>query len=275
MPTVRHPGVLNEVYHETLRLIQAWRMPSQLISPETTLYRAVDIAYFTPITRDIFPRQQANLCLLPRDQDEDKNRFSGKSLNLGVPNRGGLYCSLQQQALMNEVLHYARSETRPDPVTKLPKPAWMPRDPATDFPRHEVALNRKFIIKIRMMGTALLADLSPHNPGARQFVTELENSPGVQAALNLSHSMSRPLWDQLFDSTDCSVARGIGLAVANSPTMRGLQALTVRPSDRSVDETGDNLVWFGQNGQQIPGLWVEEAYVFSISGERTVYRVEA
>lgn len=275
MPTVKRPGVLKEVYHATLRLIQAWRMPTQLISPDETQYRAIDIKYLTPITRDIFPRQQANLCLIPRDQDEDKNRFSGQSLNAGIANSGGLYCSLQQQALVNEILHYARSETREDSVTKLPTPVWMPRDPTTGFPRHEIALNRKFIIKIRMMGTALVADLSPHNPGARQFITELENSPNVQAALNTSHSLPSPLWDQLFDSLDCSVARGIGLAVANSPALRGLKVLTVRPSERSDEETGDNLVWFGQNGHHIPCLWVEEAYVFSIAGQRTVYRVEA
>jgi hypothetical protein len=256
-------------------MIHAWQMPTQIFGQDTTLYRAVDAEYLTPTTRGIFPRQQANLCLVPRDQDEDKNRFSGQSLNRGIANMGGLYCSLQQQALVNEVLHYARSGTRTDPVTKRPTPVWMPRDPATGFPRAEFALNRKFIVKIRLMGSALLADLSPHNSGARQFVNELENTPGVRAALSLSHSLPMPLWDQLFDSSDCSVARGIGLAVASSGTLRGLQALTVRPSDRSVDETGDNLVWFGQNSRQIPNLWVEEAYVFPIRGEPEVYRVEA
>jgi len=165
-------------------------------------------------------------------------------------------------------------ETRKDPATKISKQVWIPRDPATGFPRTDFVLNRKFIVKIRLMGSLLVADLSPHNPGSRQFITDLERSADVHAALQLSRSLSNSLWDQLFDSEDCSVARGIGLAVASSTTLRGLQALTVRPSNRSVDETGDNVVLFGHNDQQVPGLWVEEAYVFPISGRMQVYPVQ-
>jgi hypothetical protein len=92
---------------------------------------------------------------------------------------------------------------------------------------------------------------------------------------SLSLPKSKSLWDLLFDSLDCSVGRGIGLAVASSASLRGLKAQTVRPSDRSPEETGDNVVFFGHNGQQIAGLWVEEAYVFPIRGEMQVYPVKA
>jgi len=95
MPTVRRPGVLQAVYHRTLRMIRGWQIPTQLIMPDTTLYRAVDIRYLGSTTREIFPRQNANRCLMVRDEDQDRNRFSGQSLSSGVPNWGGLYCSLQ------------------------------------------------------------------------------------------------------------------------------------------------------------------------------------
>lgn len=274
MPVVKRPGVLNAVYCETLGMIRAWGLPTQLITPDITLYRAVGIEYMTPTTRGIFPRQYANLCLVIRDQQHDSNRFSGSSLYAGIPSWGGLYCSLQQQALVNEVLHYKGIETRMDPATQRPEPVWIPRDPSTGLPLPDFGLNRSLIVKIRLMASALVADLSPHNPGVRQFVTELEQTESVKHALESSESLPRPLWEQLFDSDDCSVARGIGLAVASSGTLRGLQALTVRPSGRSVDETGDNVVWFGRNGKQVPGLWVEEAYVFPISGEMQVCPVE-
>ena len=77
---------------------------------------------------------------------------------------------------------------------------------------------------------------------------------------------ARSLWDHMCDGDDCSVARGIGLAVGNTPFLSALQATTVRPSDRSSEESGDNLVFFGRNGQTIPNLFVEKAYVFPISG---------
>jgi hypothetical protein len=43
----------------------------------------------------------------------------------------------------------------------------------------------------------------------------------------------------------------------------GLSVETVRHSGRSREERGDNLVLFGQTGQAIPGLYVEESYYFA------------
>ena len=55
--------------------------------------------------------------------------------------------------------------------------------------------------------------------------------------------------------------RGIGLAVANSP-YDGLIAETVRRSERSIAERGDNLILFGPAMKEIAVLWVEQALYF-------------
>jgi hypothetical protein len=68
------------------------------------------------------------------------------------------------------------------------------------------------------------------------------------------------------DGDDCSVARGIGLAVGNSDYLSALEAGTIRPSGRSSEETGDNVVFFGNDGQTIPNLYIEKAYLFPITG---------
>jgi hypothetical protein len=37
---------------------------------------------------------------------------------------------------------------------------------------------------------------------------------------------------------------------------------------------GDNLIFFGQNGSQVPGLWIDEAYLFPLRGAPIVCPVE-
>jgi hypothetical protein len=211
-------------------------------------------------------RLAANQCLVIRDQNLDVNRFTGQSVSASVPSCGGLYCSLQAPALVNELVHYARG----DPHVR--------RSGATGFPLPQDVLQRKFIAKIRLMSSVLAADLSPHNPGVRQFVEAIGSSDEFQSALRSpvarENALSeRPIWEQLYDSEDCSVARGIGLAVAHSGFLRALVARTARPSPRMPEETGDNLVFFG-NGGPVPSLWIEEVYAFPPGDRPAIFPVE-
>ena len=64
------------------------------------------------------------------------------------------------------------------------------------------------------------------------------------------------------DPKDCSVARGIGLAIAETGTFRGLAVETVRESERSAEERGDNLVLFASPGTRVGGVYIEEAYYY-------------
>jgi hypothetical protein len=77
------------------------------------------------------------------------------------------------------------------------------------------ALTGRCVIKMRLMGSMLVADLSPHNPRSRRFLREL----------------GKNIWEQMVDPKDCSVARGIGLAIAQNRALRGLSVQTVRESE--------------------------------------------
>jgi hypothetical protein len=184
-------------------------------------------------------KHTANQALMPRDGSQDAgNRFSGPSLNAGIPSAAGLYCVMQQQALVNEVMHYAKK------------------------PGH-TAFADKCVLKIRLMASLNCVDLSPHNPGHGEFLNQLLNFRGVRESLGKGIAISAHIniWNEITNGDDCSAARGIGLAVAQS-NYHGLIAETVRQSERSFEEKGDNLILYGESMKQIPKLYVEEAYFF-------------
>jgi hypothetical protein len=254
--------LLRAVYEEATRLIAQRRIPTELIPPCTPLYRSFDQEYATVNTQGVFPKQTANSALIVRDQFVDVNRFSGQSLTQGIPAYGGLYCSLQPQAIVNEMGHYARSNKH------------IPRSGQNGFPNVDATLRGKCIVRIRLVSSVLAADISLHNPGMGAFLDALGRSPTVQAALRASGRTGQSLAAQINESEDCSSARAIGLAVANTPWLKALKATTVRVSDRSLEERGDNLIFFGNNGEQIPGMWIDEAYLFPLRGAPIVCPVE-
>lgn len=262
MPRVNFPHLLRAVYDEATRLIERRQIPTELVSADNILVRSFDLEHATINTQGIFPKHSANAALVVRDQFEDKNRFSGQSLQMGVPALGGLYCSLQGQAIVNEIRHYAREGDR------------IPRSRQTGFPNADAALRGRCIVRIRLMASVMAGDISAHNPGTAAFLDALGRAPAVQAALRASGRGGQSLANQVSESEDCSAARGIGLAVANTSWLKALKATTVRPSDRSLDEAGDNLIFFGQNGCQVPGLWIDRAYVFPLRGAPIVCPVE-
>jgi hypothetical protein len=261
---VKSPALLAAVYHATLR--RAGDAPTSLIPSESTFFRAFDQTYFTVDThRRILRRDQAMNTLVIRDQHSDQNRFTGLSHDLRIPSCGGLYCALQQQALVNEVAHYveaARSQSAATRGAAAPKPV----------PRTAV-FNTKAAVKIRALGPVLAVDLSPHNAYGLSFVNSIGADGGVQSTMKAAGKGPTPFWDAMNDGVDCSVARGLGLALAK----HGYQALcvqTVRTSERSPLERGDNLIFFGHQGQVVHNLSVVEAYLFPVVGRLEVYPVE-
>lgn len=262
MPVVERPAVLKAVYLEAVRKFTARDAPTELLPANQSLFRFFPYKYFHLNTDGVFPRHLANKLLAAYDLDKDVNRFTGQSLNANIPACGGLYCALQQQALVNELLHYTRAE-----------PA--PRLAQNGFPHPDIALSRKCVVRIRLMGARLLLDLSPHSSHAKAFIDDLDRHPNIQSTLRVTRSHPKPLWEQLSDPFDCTVARAIGLAAANSGYLHGIKALTVRPSNRSDEETGDNVIFFSQNSLPISGLWIDRAYVFPLSGPPQVIPVEA
>ena len=244
-------------------------MPSTLLGPDTTLFRAFDHAYFTVDTyRHILRRDQADNALIVRDEASHQNRWTGLSVAAGVPSYGGLYCALQQQALVNEVAHYVQAD-------RLKAAAAAGRTAPKPIPR-PATLNQKCVIKIRVLGTFLAADLSAHNPGSTAFLDSIGGASSVRHELAATGRFWHSMRDAINDPNDCSVARGVGLALAK----HGCEAMivqTARTSERSPFELGDNVVFFGKQGQRVANLSVEEAYLFPLfplDSKPDVYPVE-
>jgi hypothetical protein len=270
MPSVVYPSVLRAVYEEASRAIAARnQVPTDLLLNDPDIYRSFPLKYITITADGVIPKDEANqAALVIRDEGLDTNRFSGQSLSAGVPASGGLYCTFGQPALIAEVLHYSRAN-KDGTINQA-----IARDSKTGFPRPSKALAEKCIVRIRLMSSFLALDLTTHNSGAQMFVGEIERSRAVQSAIHLAHAPSKPLWDWIFDGWDYTIARGIGLAVASSDYLSALRVGSARHADRSENETGDNLIFFGRNGSQVPNLYISEAYLIQAHGQPVRYPVE-
>lgn len=287
MPTVGNRAVLAAAYRATLKKIQAGLMPTLPIQERWTIFTCIDpnkpwTSLPKPKRKDFVSKFDANKLLNPRDgRHERQNRFSGPSLNREIPAAGGLYCVLQQQALVNERIEYSKRAASGGLYSDLQQML-----PVKELTKHSkkpgtVALCGRCILRIRVEGwwSFRVAELTPHNPGALPFSQELgpdiekelpqalsQKDPkalkeALDKALNFLHESGAGAWEQMTHPDDCSVARGIGLAIA-AGGFRGLSAQTVRKSDRAEDERGDNLVLFGEEDRPIPGLFIEEASYF-------------
>jgi hypothetical protein len=120
------------------------------------------------------------------------------------------------------------------------------------------ALTGKCVLKIRLTQLITVAELSPHNDRSRRFL----------------RSLGAGTWEEMTDRQDCSVARGIGLAVAQCSYLSGLIYQTVRTSERSDEELGDNIVFFAPQGRIFEFLTVEEVSFFGKSYAPEVFQVE-
>jgi hypothetical protein len=238
MPTVNSNAALAKAYEKAAEKIGRREIPTTFIDSGQVLYRSINpLSPYTylpkPAAGGHVSKGLANKLLIPGDGAADlKNRFSGPSLNGSIPPASGLYCVLQQQALVNESTHYSGKA-----------PVW--------------ALAGRCVLRIRVMGRLLVADLSPHNPRALRFFREL----------------GKDIWERVNDPKDCSVARGIGLAVAHSG-LQGLCVQTVRESDRSDEERGDNLVLFAPSGRPVPALYIEGAYYYGKTADPEIFPVD-
>src|SRR5947209_5927466 len=112
MPCAQHPFLLKAVYERASELIRGrdQTVPTELIGNQRTVYRSFDKAFVQIDAKGAFDSRYASQALIIRDEMTDRNRFSGQSFDASIPAYGGLYCSAQQQAQVNEILHYARFE---------------------------------------------------------------------------------------------------------------------------------------------------------------------
>jgi hypothetical protein len=258
MPTVARPDVVKATYDAVSALIRSREIPTDLLFAGRTLFRSFSALRLPkPAPGGCVSKTDAVKALEPFDgPDEKENRFSGPSYNPSIPPAGGLYCVLQQQALVNEAIFYGRR-------------AGVHRSLGAGGTLAGAALANKVVVKIVLKAQMLVADLSPHNPGAANFIRKIEQTRGYLDLLARTQYASKvSLWSRMVDGDDCSVARGIGLAVANS-YLHGLAVQTVRKSGRSPEEQGDNLVLFGKAKTPIGGLYVDQASYFDSGSMET------
>jgi hypothetical protein len=269
MPSVSNKQVLKATYDAVVPLIRTNQIPTTLLYAEQTVFRSCWVGHLPkPAKGQHMSKHTATVVIRPNDgaTKEKENRFSGpsydKSEHNPVRGSGGLYCVLQQQALVNENIFYWKKRSlesgKPGPGRLLL---------AAKKGLAEAALADRCVAKIALMSQLVVADLSPHNPGTTNFLKLVEETPGYLDLLrNTQYSSLVSLWHRITDGDDCSVARGIGLAIANSHRLKGLVIQTVRKSGRSPDELGDNLVLFGREEQEIPNLYVDEVFYFDDAG---------
>jgi hypothetical protein len=274
MPSVSNKRVLKATYEAVVPLIRSNKIPTMLLYAEHTIFRSCWVGDLPkPERGQHVSKSKASIVIRPKDGDakENGNRFSGPSYDESEQNRvlgsAGLYCVLQQQAVVNENIFYwkKRSLQSVGPGRLLRK---------TNRTLAEAALADSCLSKIVLMSQLLVADLSPHNPGTMNFLKLVEDTPGYLDLLRKTqYSSLVSLWNRITDSDDCSVARGIGLAIANSH-LEGLVIQTVRKSGRSPDEVGDNLVLFGSKDKEIPNLYVDEVFYFDDTGGIEIFPVQ-
>ena len=237
MPTVKNPAALKKAYEAAAKKVAGGDIPTTFVYGGHTVFRSINPT--SPYSSLPKPRAGGSISLAatipllrPPDATAERgNRFSGPSYNPSIPPMGGVYCVLQQQALMNESAHYSGKA-------------------------HAWGLVNRCVLRMRITGTINVGDLSPHNPRAIRFFREL--GPKV--------------WNEMNDPQDCSVARGVALAFAQASYLHGISVQTVRESDRSDEERGDNIVFFSA-GPAISCLEVDKVYYFGKTSTPEVFPV--
>lgn len=264
MGSVRYPALLAAVYHAALA--RADDAPNRWIPVRTAIFHYFDQKYFAVDThRRILRRDHAMSTLVVRASADDGHRFTGASHSTAIPGCEGLYCALQTQALINEAAHYVEGQRASRAAMQgLPAPAPLPRS---------AVMFAKAAVKAENLLPILAADFSPHNPIGKRFIDGLGDDPGVRSAMAAAGKAPTPLWVAMNDGNDYSVARGVGLAMANG-RYDALCVQTARTSERSEDELGDNLIFFGKNSAVVPSLTPVEAYLFPLLGPVEIYPVE-
>jgi hypothetical protein len=238
MPDVKRPAALAKVYHAACKKIEAREIPTVPVVDGQVLYRSINpLSPYTPLPQPTagahVSKAQANRLLVPGDGAIDLHNRFS-----GPSGDPGIppasgLYCVQQQQALVNESTHYSGKV----------PFW--------------ALSGRCVLRIRVMGNVLVAGLSPHNPRAVRFLREL--GPNT--------------WDEMNDSKDCSVARGIGLAIAQSSYLHGLSVQTVRESERSDEERGDNLVLFAPARQAVPNLYIDQAWYFGKTSRPEVYPV--
>ena len=152
MPRVHSKQLMAAVYRVVVQRGSGFNLPTTLVPANATVFHAFDQRHFAvDASRRIFRRDEAMNSIKIFPSPGDTNRFSGSSMGMpGIEPSGGLYCSLQQQAIVNEVSYYVNSAAAGDAA----KQGTAPPSP---IPRTGV-MATKPVVKIQTMAPLLAVE---------------------------------------------------------------------------------------------------------------------
>jgi len=240
MASIRNKKLLEEAYHATKSKLDAGDFPSTLLHPNVPFYRYINPAsQYTllpkPPTGSPLSKALADTLLVPADSIKDFGNRSSGPSPIPAIPSNAGLYCAGQQQALVNEMSHHRGIA----------PKW--------------ATANHCVLRLRASTILPVADLSPHNPRATRWVKEL----------------GKDMWKRMIDPDDCSAARGIAYAIAASGFFRGICSQTVRPSDRSLDERGDNIVLFSKPGLAVPYVHVDKAYYFGRKSEPEVFTVDS
>jgi hypothetical protein len=237
MPEVKSPAALRMAYEATLQRVQRGDLPTSFLYGGQTLFRSINPkSAYTPLPQPepggAVSLASTNALLQPADVGRE-----GKNRFSGPSyntgiNAAGGFYCALQQQALVNESAHYSGKS------------------------HTWGLSHRCVLRVRLTGTVTVAELSPHNPGSSRFL----------------RSLGKNIWEKMNDPDDCSVARGIGLALATLGFLRGILVQTVRSSNRSQEELGDNVVFFS-SGTPVPGLAADQVYFFGKAAAPEVFAV--
>lgn len=266
---INQPALYEAVFKAAKAKVEGLKgrgVPDRLLMPgEVTLYRSVESHYVPILACDAVTQQSqvshsaVRKCLLVRDQNTSKNRFTGQTATGSPGPTGGVYFFINEGAGMAEMLHYGEKGSD-EAVGKNDYANMLPYDVTTKRVSVNYLLARKCILKARLTKPIRVADMSLCSQSSwgevRRFLNEIGKEPEVSKLI-----VGQNIPDLMVHENDYSVARAIGHAIQSSLDYSGMLAQTARVSERP-GESGSNLILFGDDGSVVSGLDVDVALYF-------------
>lgn len=243
---IRHPALYHAVYarmRDLLGQVTAWNPQGR-----TRVYRVGNAADAGRAGADKY--RTVYLSSVNDDYRWTGPRPAGTASP--KPAAGGLYTALgMNDALLGEFAHYALGTTLDQDVQRT-LDGVAPVMTSANFPP---AIASKRIFEYEYPASLRIADLSLTGHGGRRLLRELEAAPAVRAALQAAGFGTAQ--NAYVANGDGSLPRAMGQALRDH--MPGYVAIKVTSARAEAattlgEEEGDNLVFFGADGQLISAL---------------------
>ncbi len=243
MVTIKNPNLHRAAYFTVLDIIKAGQVPTDIIHPGTRMLRTTDRKYIKITSEGFLALSSAAASLMIRNAYKDESRWSGSSTMRGKQ-VGAIYLSEAEAANFNETLWYF----------------YQSRSQNNCLPKGGVGLANemmrgKMVLDVIVTHPLCVFDLSIHESFVMDLIGILQKSAEVKAAIP-THTT---VLDIYRDPDNCDIERAIALAAADSKIFHGIRAATVRLSERSDEESGNNVILFGQQDEIAQGIAIVRA----------------